>query len=518
MKRPLAKNASSDKSASWGRSERNSMTFNKSFVRISLLMIIFGLAMLLAIIGSALLLVQRTHDSFQTLVDERAIRSSAADLFSLLQDAETGQRGYLLTLNEDFLTPYNEAVGEIRTAEAKLSGLIAGDQSYQGDMQPLYELIDSKLQEMASTVRLAKSGDTQEAIRVVQQGFGQKVMDGIRTRMQNIIDISDTHIQANIAKQLRGSITLKWIVLGAGVAIVIVLGGAIFVIMRHIQSINATRREVLRLNEDLEQRVVERTDDLVKANQEIQRYAYIVTHDLRAPLVNIMGFTSELEMSLKQLQAYVLADGEPLSEQEITDARNAAREDVPEALAFIRSSTSKMDGLISAILKISRDGRRQLKPERFNLKEILDNSAASLHHIADSADGSIEVQSPPMFVVSDRLSLEQIFTNLIDNALKYRNKNRPPQVVIKASLKGKMLEAEVIDNGRGIGADDMERVFELFRRAGPQDQTGEGIGLAHVRSLARNLGGDISVRSEPGVGSTFTLRIPADLTQVLRSV
>jgi signal transduction histidine kinase len=74
----------------------------------------------------------------------------------------------------------------------------------------------------------------------------------------------------------------------------------------------------------------------------------------------------------------------------------------------------------------------------------------------------------------------------------------------------------VRDNGRGIAERDLERVFELFRRAGEQDQQGEGIGLAHVRSLVRNLGGDITVKSELGVGSTFMIDLPVDLTKIIR--
>jgi hypothetical protein len=90
-------------------------------------------------------------------------------------------------------------------------------------------------------------------------------------------------------------------------------------------------------------RVSERTEELVRANEEIQRFAYIVTHDLRAPLVNIMGFTSELDETMQSIQKYVLAEGGTLEEHEIHEARQAASEDLPEAIGFIRSSTKKMD-------------------------------------------------------------------------------------------------------------------------------------------------------------------------------
>ena len=100
----------------------------------------------------------------------------------------------------------------------------------------------------------------------------------------------------------------------------------------------------------------------------------------------------------------------------------------------------------------------------------------------------------------------------------YENVERPLRVKISARhLPGNRVAIEVADNGRGIADTDHERVFELFRRSGQQDQSGEGIGLAHVRSLARNLGGEITVRSQFGEGSTFVLRLPSDLSRLVRS-
>ncbi|MCO6184680.1 CHASE3 domain-containing protein [Rhizobium sp. L1K21] len=494
------------------------MTFNRRFVQLSFGMVVFGLALLLFIIGSALFMADRSNRSFDSLVDELAIRNAASDLFSMMQDAETGQRGYILTLNPDFLKPYHDAVSRIPVAEDKLQQLLNNHPAYESDMRPIYEMIDSKLQEMAQTVELAGKGQIAEANDIIQRGFGQNLMSNIRQRMQAIIDIADNNVNRNIARQVESSAHLKWVIVGAGVAIVIVLGGAIFVIQRHVMSLSAARRQVIELNADLEERVAERTEDLLRANQEIQRFAYIVTHDLRAPLVNIMGFTSELEMSLERLKTYVLADGKPLSEQDITDAREAAATDVPEALEFIRSSTSKMDGLINAILKISRDGRRQLKPERFDVRDVAEISANSLQHRIAEGDGEIDIVVPAMQVNSDRLSLDQIFTNIIDNAIKYRNLDVPLRIVVDGARTGRFVQIEFNDNGRGIAPEDQERVFELFRRAGQQNQKGDGIGLAHVRSLARNLGGDVTVRSKVGEGSTFVVRIPADLAEFLKRV
>jgi signal transduction histidine kinase len=111
-------------------------------------------------------------------------------------------------------------------------------------------------------------------------------------------------------------------------------------------------------------------------------------------------------------------------------------------------------------------------------------------------------------IVSDRLALEQIFSNLLDNALKYRKKDVPGRVEVRGRSTASQLIYEVEDNGRGIDPKDHERVFDLFRRAGEQDRPGEGIGLAHVRALVRRLGGNMSLKSELGQGSTFVVALP----------
>ena len=111
-------------------------------------------------------------------------------------------------------------------------------------------------------------------------------------------------------------------------------------------------------------------------------------------------------------------------------------------------------------------------------------------------------------IVSDRLALEQIFSNLIDNALKYLKDGVPGEISIEGRTKLGFAIFEVTDNGRGIDPKDHQRIFDLFRRAGTQDKPGQGIGLAHVRALVRRLGGTMSVASELHNGSTFTITLP----------
>jgi signal transduction histidine kinase len=489
---------------------------NISFARSTLIMLTVGVLILLGIVASTIWLVTESRERFDNVVVARSIRSNSADLLSTMQDAETGQRGYLLSQEDSFLNPYKTALATLTARQEALGRSVANSPKFSARLPELNRLITLKTEEMNRTLELVGNGRAAEAISIVRAGSGQRSMDGIRELLSGFMVESELDLQRGIDEQSSAIAALQRATIVGAVAIVAVLGGAIFIIFQHVRDLSTARREVELLNASLEERVNERTEDLIRANQEIQRFAYIVTHDLRAPLVNIMGFTSELETSLKAIQGYILNDGEPLTEEDAKLARSAASEDLPEAISFIRSSTKKMDGLINAILKISRDGRRELKPEPIDLKALLEVSAASINHQIAELDGKVDISGKMPKVTTDRLSLEQIFGNLFDNAVKYASLDRPLELSVRAFNDGyKFIRVEVSDNGRGISEDDLERVFELFRRSGQQDKPGEGIGLAHVRSLIRKLGGDIFVKSAFGKGSTFVLRLPSDLTKVV---
>jgi len=492
---------------------------NAAFVRSTIVLLAAGMIALLGIVGTSLWLVGKVQSYFTTFVEVREVRSAAGDLLSTLKDAETGQRGFVITGRANFRQPHDTARRAVSERQHARGERAARFPQYAGRTPEINRLVSEKLAELAETVEAVEQGRAAEAVAQVDTDRGRRIMDRLRDELGEIMGDADERLEESVADTLRSADALQWTTVIGAIAIIAVLGGAVIVIAQYTRDIIAARREVETLNATLERRVDERTEELIRANQEVQRFAYIVTHDLRAPLVNIMGFTSELQASLSAIQSYVLADGTTPSENDILEARRAASEDLPEAIAFIRSSTKKMDGLINAILKISRDGRRELKIERVDLKALMEAGAASVNHQVGESDGEVTIGDTLPTVVSDRLSLEQVFGNLFDNAIKYQTPGRPLRISVTARNAGRAgFVIEFADNGRGIAPEDHERIFELFRRSGTQDKPGEGIGLAHVRSLMRNLGGDIVVRSELGQGATFVLRLPPDLSKVVRSM
>jgi len=245
-----------------------------------------------------------------------------------------------------------------------------------------------------------------------------------------------------------------------------------------------------------------------------------VSHDLRSPLVNIMGFTSELEELRGDIFRRISAlartrSPEAAAPENATDSAEPSlqgpdkqlSDDFTEALSFIKSSIGKMDRLISAILHLTREGRREFVPAQIDSRELIESIVKTVAHQALEAQAQIRIENLPN-IVSDRLALEQIFGNLIDNALKYLKTGVPGDITVRGRTKLGFAIFEITDNGRGIDPKDHQRIFDLFRRAGTQDKPGQGIGLAHVRALVRRLGGTMSVASELHQGSTFTITLP----------
>ncbi len=487
-----------------------------SFVRRTLIAIFVGLAALLVIVGVNLWLAGQTRVYADSVTLARQQRSAVVDLRGLLDDAETGQRGYLLTGDPKYLAPYDDAREAIPRQLDRVRTLMAGDPQQKGAIAALNDAVPGKLAELQQTIDLYNAGKHDEALAVVKSDRGKEFMDLIRQYLGTMVDVTDRRVDQAVQDQSASIAALRWVTIAGSIIIILVVGGCVWAVINYTRQLIAAQGEVQALNAGLEQRVRERTADLGRANEEIQRFAYIVTHDLRAPLVNIMGFTSELDGCLVAIQKYVNEAAQADDNQTAKDARAAAIEDLPEAINFIRASTRKMDGLINAILKLSREGRRVLKPEPIRLDALLKTAAANVQHQVTEAGGAVEIDAKVSALVSDRLALEQIFGNLLDNAVKYRSPIRPLKIEIRAREdRGRRVLVEVQDNGRGIARQDHERVFDLFRRSGTQDQPGEGIGLAHVRTMVRNLGGDITLRSEIEQGTTMKLDLPHDLRAVL---
>ena len=245
-------------------------------------------------------------------------------------------------------------------------------------------------------------------------------------------------------------------------------------------------------------------DDLERANEEVKQFAFIVSHDLRGPLINLRGFTFELRSECATLDSLLTAALPHLDEEQQREATAALRQGIPQALEFIEASVARMDDFINAVLKLSRLGRNDLHFERVNLHDVVQSALDGLAHQIEERQVRVTVGRLPE-VVGDRTAMEQIVGNILTNAVNYLEPGRPGEIEVAGEQQGAETTFFVRDNGRGIAESDMPKVFALFRRAGKQDVKGEGMGLVYAQALAYRHGGYIRCDSELGVGTTFTV-------------
>jgi|APCry1669192522_1035417.scaffolds.fasta_scaffold00232_10 signal transduction histidine kinase len=489
-----------------------------------IILLVAGLLVLVAISAASIMLVDKARDDSSLVVHTVEVENQISGVLLEIHRAESAVRGYLLISEPAFLTQYETAVIASRGTVNRLLGLTSDNPVQIANGNELKAAVEKRLREFSAEMARLKDNDRQGSIDLLRTAR-------VAATTQRITEITDAMrreedrlfaartISADRSQALASVVTI------AGSGLVIALAGlSIFLVRRSSRARDEAEAQLRDNNLNLETTVDERTADLREANEEIQRFAYIVSHDLRSPLVNIMGFTSELEELRNDIFRRIAslsraASPDTLAPENVTDSAEPVldgpdaklSEDFNEALGFIKSSIGKMDRLITAILNLTREGRREFKPEKIDVRELIETIVATVAHQAAEADAQIRVQPLPD-IVSDRLALEQIFSNLIDNALKYLKTGVPGDISISGRTKLGFAIFEVTDNGRGIDAKDHQRIFDLFRRAGTQDKPGQGIGLAHVRALVRRLGGTMSVTSELQAGSTFTITLPLKWT------
>ncbi len=245
---------------------------------------------------------------------------------------------------------------------------------------------------------------------------------------------------------------------------------------------------VEQMNVELEARVNERTAKLQEANKHLESFAYSVSHDLKAPLRGIDGYSRLL------LEEY--------------------REQLPEEgqhfLDNVRSAAERMNQLIDDLLAYSRLERRELGFTKIPLASVIEHVLAEREIEIHEHNAQISVEVAAVTVLADVDALAQAVRNLVDNALKFSRQAKPARIVIRAGHEGSKTVMSVTDNGCGFDMKYHDRIFDIFQRLHRvEDYPGTGVGLAIVRKAIERMGGRVWAVSEPGAGATFFMELPA---------
>ncbi|MEW6157821.1 MAG: PAS domain S-box protein [Verrucomicrobiota bacterium] len=258
-------------------------------------------------------------------------------------------------------------------------------------------------------------------------------------------------------------------------------------IARDVTSRKQAEEAIQKLNQELERRVLERTANLKETNEQMEAFCYTVSHDLRAPLRAMQGFS-----------------------QALSEDFGPRLDDVgQDYVRRIMDSAQRMDVLIQDLLTYSRLSRAELPFEVVNIEAVLDSVLPLFNQELQSKQALITVERPLPRVRAHGLTVETVLSNLISNALKFIAPGAVPQLRIWAEERNTKIRVCVQDNGIGIEPQYQERIFQVFERLHPSHRfSGTGIGLAIVKKGIERMDGTVGVESKLGEGSCFWFELP----------
>jgi signal transduction histidine kinase len=262
----------------------------------------------------------------------------------------------------------------------------------------------------------------------------------------------------------------------------------------------AIRTDITQRKED-ELRLKLLAEELEAKNKELEMIVYVVSHDLRSPLLNVQGFGSGLARACSVVKERLASSQDP-------EIARQLQTEIPRALHFIQAGVAKMDALLNGFLRFSRLGRVSLQIQNLAMDKIVQGAVQALRFQTDEAGATIEVEKLPD-CVGDPTLIGQVFSNLLDNALKYREPTRRCSISVSGRVDDGQVIYAVRDTGIGIALEHQPRVFELFHRLDPKKTSGEGLGLTIAQRILERQHGRIWVESRPGESTTFFVSLPA---------
>lgn len=266
------------------------------------------------------------------------------------------------------------------------------------------------------------------------------------------------------------------------------------------------------LNEEIKKRIVsekerERLNLILKSkNIELEQIVYVSSHDLRSPLVNIEGYSKEIELEINNILKII-------SESEIPDElKNSiltlSKKNINESFDFVEANVKKMGRLLSGLLIYSRLNRESINPKIINMEEVINRIVNEIKkYNSDKYDFNITISNLPECYGDIKL-ISEVFKQVIMNAVKYLDPIRKGEIKISGNLNDSFTEYVIEDNGIGIDQFHVDKIFDIFHKLQPEGKEGEGIGLAITRAIILKHNGTIEVESSLGKGTRFIIKLP----------
>jgi signal transduction histidine kinase/uncharacterized membrane protein YhdT len=433
-----------------------------------------------AFLGAGVASSQGLNKLIQTisLVTETQARVDEMDQLMLnLLNAESGQRGYLLTGENDYLDPYFAAAANFRKTMTSLRVWVEDHPQYKAAFDEIEKQSEIKFKELADTILLFRTKGFGAARKVVQTDLGKDTMTKIRTYLSSVKDEQVQLLKRQrFENQNQVRKTVTSITVGSMLATVLLLS-SLNLYMKNSLKRSEIESEMRQLNQRLEHKIRETE----YANKELESFSYSVSHDLRAPLRAMSGFGNIL----------------------LEDHAQSLNEEGRKYLDRIIAAANKMSRLINGILDLSRISRHDLKKETVSLSSLGEQIVEELRQVDPTRNIDVSIE-PGMQASGDPMLLNVFLQNLISNSWKFTAKKDNAKIEFGSKVQDNKRVYFVRDNGAGFDMSFSEKLFGTFQRLHTEAEfTGTGVGLATARKIIHLHGGEIWAESKVNEGATF---------------
>ncbi|WP_207425937.1 CHASE3 domain-containing protein [Pedobacter sp. SYSU D00535] len=448
---------------------------------------LIGATILIIVVNTVFFLLQSSRNarSYAAGRETYEIVETAQSLLAALRTAESSQRAYLLTSDTSYLKPYEGASLRIDDLYLSLFTSLGEREEEQANLDSLSRLIKLKRALIAQTIDLQKNGQPSQARAIIESNEGRMMMENIEKVLSRITQIENTRLLRNhesIEKQTKRiqifSVVSNWLLL-------LIVISALVSIVQNQEKISELFREVEDKNKRLESQKNELqslSQDLIKQNNELERFAYVASHDLRSPGVNMIAL----------LQLYEEAKDE---------------EEKAGLMEIIREVSDNLIVKLDDLIEMLRSKHESYAVhEELNFKQIYNSAVKNLSADIKKSHAKLDYDfSEAPHIRYPKSYLESIMQNLLSNAIKYRSPGRRPEISVRTYRRNEKVFMEVKDNGLGIDlSKHSENLFGIYQTFhGNNDSKGVGLYITKAQIVA--MGGNIEIESTPDVGTTFTI-------------
>lgn len=439
--------------------------------------LIVALMVLVGLSGMTLIRIQQFAESSKAVEQTHLVIEALHQTLLDVKDAESAQRGYLLTGHPDFLLAHDAVAQRLAGRLTTLRELTLGHLQQREEIPALEDMIAQRMTVLASGIALFKEPMlARKQIADQIKGQGASSMAQLHVQVHRMLAMEENELKRRAA--LVGdnaTSTRKWIFFGNLFAVALLLYG-VWAILREIDQRRGAQRETQKSMAQLE-----------LTNKELESFSYSVSHDLRSPLRAIDGYSRILQ----------------------EDYADKLDDEGRRVLDVVRSSSKKMGMLIDDLLTFSKLGRKPVELRRIDMNELVDDVWEDVASHAEKVPHFSKEYLPPCH--GDRALVRQVLFNLLSNAIKYSSTVSDPSVDIFAVEEEDEVLYSVRDNGVGFDMRFYDKLFGVFQRLHSESEfPGTGVGLAIVKRVVVRHGGRVWAQSEPGRETVFNFSLPTE--------